>query len=61
MVDAGRSQLRPDLALSVALGAGSVRGLVHVGVLQALIEGGFQVTEMVGTSVGAVVLAKRKI
>jgi predicted acylesterase/phospholipase RssA len=50
-------QLRADLPLSVVLGAGSVRGLVHVGILQGLIDGGFRITEMAGTSVGAIILA----
>jgi len=43
--------------VSVLLGAGAVRGLAHVAVLRALIAGGFQITELVGTSVGAVVAA----
>jgi NTE family protein len=43
--------------VSVLLGAGAVRGLAHVGVLRALIAGGFQITELVGTSVGAIVTA----
>lgn len=49
--------LRRDLPLSVVLGAGGVRGLAHVGVLEALRESGFRVTEMTGTSVGALVIA----
>ncbi len=36
------------------LGAGGVRGFAHVGVLEALVEHGFRITEMVGTSAGAV-------
>jgi len=43
--------------LSVVLGAGAVRGLAHVAVLRALIAGGFHITELVGTSVGAIVTA----
>ena len=48
---------RPHRPLSVLLGAGAVRGLAHVGVLRALIAGGFQISELVGTSVGAIVTA----
>jgi NTE family protein len=48
---------RPHLPVSVLLGAGAVRGLAHVAVLRALIAGGFQITELVGTSVGAIVTA----
>ncbi len=48
------SRSRP---VSIALGGGSVRGLAHVGVLQALVERGFRISEIVGTSVGAVVLS----
>jgi NTE family protein len=48
---------RPHLPVSVLLGAGAVRGLAHVGVLRALIAGGFEITELAGTSVGAVVTA----
>jgi len=51
------SGLRTDLPLSVALGAGSVRGLVHVGILEGLIAAGFHISEMIGTSVGGIVLA----
>src|SRR5690349_18478505 len=49
--------LRRDLPVSLALGAGGVRGLAHVGVLEALGDAGFAVNEMVGTSVGALILA----
>ncbi len=45
-----------DRPVSVVLGGGSVRGLAHVGVLEALAEKGYRVSEIVGTSVGAVVL-----
>lgn len=51
------SQLDPRLPLSLALGAGGVRGMAHVGVLDVLAARGFQITEMVGTSVGALILA----
>jgi NTE family protein len=45
------------LPLSLALGAGGVRGMAHVGVLDALVARGFRITEIVGTSVGALILA----
>lgn len=50
------NRISPDLPVSVVLGGGSVRGLAHVGVLQALAEKGYHIKEIVGTSVGAVVL-----
>lgn len=43
--------------LSLVLGAGGVRGLAHIGVLEVLAERGFHISEMVGTSVGALILA----
>jgi NTE family protein len=49
--------LRRDLPLSLVLGAGGVRGLAHIGVLEVLAERGFRVTEMAGTSVGALIIA----
>jgi predicted acylesterase/phospholipase RssA len=49
--------LNPDLPLSVVLGAGGVRGLAHVGLLAELEAHGFHITEMVGTSVGALIIA----
>ena len=48
---------RPDRPVSVLLGAGAVRGLAHISVLRALLAGGFQITELVGTSAGAIVTA----
>jgi NTE family protein len=51
------AQLDPRLPLSLALGAGGVRGMAHVGVLEVLVASGFQITEMVGASVGALILA----
>ncbi len=48
--------LRKDLPLSVVLGGGGVRGLAHLGVLEVLSEQGFQLAEIVGTSVGALIL-----
>jgi predicted acylesterase/phospholipase RssA len=49
--------LRTDLPVSLVLGAGGVRGLAHVGVIETLEARGYRVTEMVGTSVGALIIA----
>jgi NTE family protein len=46
----------PALPVSLALGGGGVRGIAHLGVLEVLLERGFAVREMVGTSVGALIL-----
>lgn len=51
------TSLRRDRPLSLVLGAGGVRGLAHVGVLEAVLSRGFRVTEIVGTSVGALIAA----
>jgi NTE family protein len=51
------ARLDPRLPLSLALGAGGVRGMAHVGVLDALRSRGFRITEIVGASVGALILA----
>jgi NTE family protein len=49
--------LRPDRSISLALGGGAVRGLAHVGVLEVLTENRIPIREIVGTSVGALILA----
>jgi NTE family protein len=49
--------LDPTLPLTVVLGAGGARGVAHIGVLEALAERGFRVTEIVGSSVGALIAA----
>jgi NTE family protein len=51
------SQLSPDKPLSLVLGAGGVRGFAHVGVMEALVERGFQLNEIVGVSAGAIIAA----
>lgn len=43
--------------LSVALGAGGVRGFAHIGVLEGLVAQGFTITEIVGSSAGAIIAA----
>src|SRR5438128_12525431 len=40
---------------TLVLGGGGMKGLAHVGVLQALTERGFVPAQIVGTSVGALV------
>lgn len=42
-------------SLGLALGAGSARGLAHIGVLQVLEQEGIQVNNIAGSSIGAVV------
>ena len=46
---------RPELPLTIVLGAGAVRGLAHVGVMLELRAAGFRVQEMIGASVGALI------
>lgn len=46
-----------DRPVSLVLGGGGVRGMAHIGVLDALDARGVHVTEIVGTSVGALVAA----
>ncbi len=41
--------------VSLVLGAGGVRGFAHIGVLEALVERGFSISEIVGTSAGAII------
>lgn len=49
------NDLNPDIPLSLALGAGGVRGFAHIGVLEALNERGFKISEIVGSSAGAII------
>jgi NTE family protein len=49
--------LRLDRPVSLVLGGGGVRGMAHIGVLEALRERDVRVAEIVGTSVGALVAA----
>lgn len=48
-------QLDLHKPLSLALGAGGVRGFAHIGVLEALVERGFTISEIVGSSAGAII------
>ena len=52
-----RRHLDRDVPLTVVLGGGGIRGLAHLGVLEALSGAGFHITEIVGSSVGALVAA----
>jgi NTE family protein len=55
VADAGPLPLRADLPVSVVFGAGGVRGLAHVGALDVLLRGGFEVADVAGSSVGALI------
>ena len=46
---------RDGAGCTVVLGGGGVRGVAHVGVIQALEQRGVKVREIVGTSIGAIV------
>lgn len=50
-------QLTNKKTLSLALGAGGVRGFAHIGVLEAVAERGFNISEIVGSSAGAIIAA----
>lgn len=50
-------RLSKDKPLSIVLGGGGVRGMAHVGLLESLIERDFWIAEMVGTSVGALIIS----
>ncbi len=49
--------LNPEWPLSIVLGGGSIRGLAHVAILRVLLDAGFAIKEIVGTSVGALIVA----
>lgn len=46
---------RPRMKVGLALGAGSARGLAHIGVLQVLEEAGIPIDVVAGSSAGALV------
>ena len=48
-----RRTKRPKIGL--ALGSGAARGLAHIGILKALIEGGIPIDYISGSSMGALV------
>ncbi|HHN63974.1 MAG TPA: patatin, partial [Nitrospirae bacterium] len=41
--------------IGLALGSGSARGWAHIGVIEALLESGFDIQYVAGTSMGALV------
>src|SRR5207245_2062219 len=47
--------VKSDTRFTLVLGGGGMKGLAHIGVLQALTERGLLPTQIVGTSVGALV------
>src|SRR3989454_8533341 len=47
--------LKSDTRFTLVLGGGGMKGLAHIGVLQALTERGLLPTHIVGSSVGALV------
>jgi NTE family protein len=47
--------VKPGTPFTLVLGGGGMKGLAHVGVLQALLERGHRPTHLVGSSVGALV------
>jgi hypothetical protein len=47
--------LTPDTSFTLVLGGGGMKGLAHVGVLQALVERGLRPSHIVGSSIGALV------
>jgi NTE family protein len=49
-------QIRKDVReVNVALGGGGAKGFVHAGVLAALVDRGYTIASIVGTSIGAIV------
>jgi NTE family protein len=47
--------VKQDTPFTLVLGGGGMKGLAHVGVLQALLERGHRPTRIIGSSVGALV------
>jgi len=48
-----RTRSRGQLSASVALGGGGARGVSHIGALRAILESGFRIDRVVGTSIGS--------
>ncbi len=46
---------KPELSLSLVLGSGGARGHAHIGVIRAVEERGLKITNIAGTSMGAVI------
>src|SRR2546428_704526 len=49
------SAVKRDTPFTLVLGGGGMKGVAHVGVLQALLERGHRPTRIIGSSVGALV------
>src|SRR5213595_4084456 len=49
--------MKPGTRYTLVLGGGGMKGLAHIGVLQALLERGHRPTRIIGSSVGALVAA----
>ena len=47
--------MKRDTPFTLVLGGGGMKGVAHVGVLQALLERGHRPTRIIGSSVGALV------
>jgi len=47
--------VKRDTSFTLVLGGGGMKGLAHIGVLQALVERGLRPTNIIGSSVGALV------
>ena len=47
--------MKRDTPFTLVLGGGGMKGLAHVGVLQALVERGHRPARIIGSSVGALV------
>lgn len=41
--------------VALALGSGGARGLAHIGVIKAILEKGWEIESIAGTSIGAIV------
>ncbi len=59
MTDLKRARAREEGAaiqrVVLVLGGGGIKGLAHIGAWRAIVEGGIEVSEIVGTSIGALV------
>lgn len=49
------SRMVAEKKVSVVLGGGGAKGFVHLGVLQAIVDGGYDVVALYGTSIGSIV------
>ncbi len=47
--------MKSKKSVSLVLGSGGARGMAHIGVIEVLVERGYQISEISGSSVGALV------